>query len=97
MTAKEILLNHAMALTWGIAFCFVYWRSRNLLFAVALHALANLPTLIFGNVALEHDVLVAIVISLGLLLVEAWARWRDRPKPVRSHEKVIKTANAGSL
>jgi membrane protease YdiL (CAAX protease family) len=83
LSMEAIISNLAIAILWGLIGCYVYWRSRNLLFAVALHALINAPTLCYGAGTLGEMTMFAVTNLLAILLTEIWVRLAANHAAVR--------------
>ncbi|WP_193310424.1 CPBP family intramembrane glutamic endopeptidase [Halorubrum halophilum] len=52
----------------GIGFALLYYRTRNLLLVVGVHALLNYPTVVFGT----EQVAILTVVAVSLVLVVTW-------------------------
>lgn len=92
LSMEVIISNLVMAILWGLIGCYVYWRSRNLLFAVALHALINAPTLCYGAGALGKMTLFAVTNLPAILLTEIWVRLAANASAV--HQQPLPSPNA---
>ena len=58
----------------GIGFALLYYRTRNLLLVVGVHALLNYPTVVFGT----EQVAILTVVAVSLVLVVTWPLLEER-------------------
>lgn len=74
VATNEIPFQLLLVFMSGLFLCYIYLRSRNLLVAVAVHALGNYPTILFSHDRLPWYVVNLLVMLVGLMVVEGWRR-----------------------
>lgn len=81
MTFPDALLSTAPVFVIGVLLALMYWRTRNLLLIVAIHALINEPTSIMATSDAVHS-LTVLLLTVSLILF--WSRSWMQSQPVNA-------------